>query len=205
MLNQITKLTRPKIKTKTNIPKINPKRKIKVKSNPNKYCGYCGHRFNTTKFPLNCKSCKRKTYKNAEPVVLGIVKYKITDDEDDDKLGILLVRRNYGLYKGGWCIPGGYVDYGQTWEEAVRKEIKEETGIIIPECDEINHVKTISTHDKKKILIFGMINKIYENISDLNKFKPNDEISEIMIGKYGMKLCYDFHQEIFDKLLKQKE
>lgn len=42
---------------------------------------------------------------------------------------ILLVRRNHGPYEGFWAIPGGYVELGETCEEAVLREVEEETGL----------------------------------------------------------------------------
>ncbi|GAB4541350.1 MAG: NUDIX hydrolase [Thermodesulfovibrionia bacterium] len=43
--------------------------------------------------------------------------------------GIILVKRKNPPY--GWAIPGGFVDYGETLEEAVIREAKEETGLDI--------------------------------------------------------------------------
>ena len=41
---------------------------------------------------------------------------------------VLLVKLTYGPAKGKWLIPGGLVDPGETLQEAVRREILEETG-----------------------------------------------------------------------------
>lgn len=44
---------------------------------------------------------------------------------------VLLVKLTYGPAKGRWLIPGGLVDCGETLQEAVVREILEETGQMI--------------------------------------------------------------------------
>ncbi len=46
--------------------------------------------------------------------------------EDDS---IVLIKRKYDPYKGSWALPGGFVEWGETVESAVVREVKEETGL----------------------------------------------------------------------------
>jgi len=45
----------------------------------------------------------------------------------DDR--VVLIKRANEPYKGSWVLPGGKVGVGETMEEAVRREVMEETGI----------------------------------------------------------------------------
>ena len=40
---------------------------------------------------------------------------------------VLLVKRAHEPLKGEWSVPGGVVDVGETLEEAIRREVREET------------------------------------------------------------------------------
>jgi 8-oxo-dGTP diphosphatase len=44
---------------------------------------------------------------------------------------VLLIHRRNPPH--GWALPGGFVEYGETVEDAVRREMKEETGLELAE------------------------------------------------------------------------
>ena len=58
---------------------------------------------------------------------------------------VLLVKRAHEPLKGEWSVPGGAVDVGETLEEAIRREVREETcldievGPIIDVLDRIRY------------------------------------------------------------------
>jgi 8-oxo-dGTP diphosphatase len=53
---------------------------------------------------------------------------------DDDGRVLLLQRRAGSIGGGGWCLPGGKIDLGQSPEQAVAAEVKEETNLEVDDA-----------------------------------------------------------------------
>src|SRR5512135_2045721 len=71
---------------------------------------------------LNCPKCgeKVKSYRNPFPTVDIIIEVRG---------GIVLIERKNEPF--GWALPGGFVDYGETLEEAAVREALEETSLAV--------------------------------------------------------------------------
>jgi ADP-ribose pyrophosphatase YjhB (NUDIX family) len=70
---------------------------------------------------IRCSKCKNEieVYQNPIPTVDIIIEI--------ESRGIVLIKRKNPPY--GWAIPGGFVDYGESLEEAAVREAKEETNL----------------------------------------------------------------------------
>ena len=89
-----------------------------------RFCPKCGGHFQLMprgdQQRLVCQGCEFVFYRN--PAV-GVAVVLL------DGQHILLGRRARGQYMGRWCIPCGYVEWGEEVREAARREYLEETGL----------------------------------------------------------------------------
>ncbi len=89
------------------------------------YCPKCGNKLNDVidggVVRMICRSCDRIVYENPVPATAAIL--------FNNSGELLLVKRNVEPKKGGWCLPGGFNEIGETPEECCLRELKEETGL----------------------------------------------------------------------------
>lgn len=89
-----------------------------------RYCPRCGNPARIA-FPrsLTCDSCGYGAFYNPKPVACAI-----TANRDGH---VILARRGFEPNRGKWSMPGGFVDLGESVEEAAIRETKEEIGLDI--------------------------------------------------------------------------
>ncbi|MBN1245035.1 NUDIX hydrolase [Candidatus Bathyarchaeota archaeon] len=70
---------------------------------------------------------------------------------------ILLEKRKNSPGKGKWAVPGGLVDLGETAEQAVIREVKEETGLEVYEPRLVDVVNYISLGERGAVMYHYVI------------------------------------------------
>lgn len=64
---------------------------------------------------------------------------------------LLLIKRGVNPFKGYWATPGGYVDWNETTEETVKREVKEELNLTVTETKLIGVYSKPERHPKQAI------------------------------------------------------
>lgn len=89
------------------------------------HCCFCGaaltHVWLEGASRLYCRDCKAPIYENPVPATSLVV----VDRRDH----LLLVKRNVEPKTGFWCLPGGFLELGESPEASALRELKEETGL----------------------------------------------------------------------------
>ena len=129
--------------------------------------------------------------------------------DPSEGVSVLLITRKYEPFKKFWALPGGLVENEESLEDAVRRELKEETGI------DVNYLEQLYTFGKPgrdprnrvvSVAYFGLVRpKDYQlnattdaesaawfNIKKLPKLAfDHKQILEIAIKRLRGKLAYE--------------
>jgi nucleoside triphosphatase len=106
----------------------------------------------------------------AEKVPRVVVGALILDDEGR----IFLATGN--KWKGKWIVVGGHVDFGESLESAVKREVKEETGFDVEGVERISIQEAIFPPDFFEKRHFIFMNYICKKTG--GELKLNEELSE---------------------------
>ncbi|MFJ5809568.1 NUDIX domain-containing protein [Streptomyces sp. NBC_01426] len=152
----------------------------------NAHCSTCGAPFDTTAWPRTCTACGATAYRNPLPVAVTLLPV-----EDADGTGLVVITRTIEPALGGVALPGGFIDFGEDWREAVVRELREETGI---EAD----AGEVTLADAKSspaghLLLFGLLPR--RPAADLPASVPTDETTGWHLLREPTDLAFPLHTE----------
>ena len=115
---------------------------------------------------------------------------------------ILLIKRGTVVFRGYWALPGGKVEAGETVEEAVVREVREETGLKVKILRKIGEYHETGINNGIEYdyyptcflvtLVEGKLSKQKGEIEQIKLFKLN-EIPERLAFKHST-MIKDFIQ-----------
>lgn len=157
----------------------------------NSHCSYCGQPFTDQSWPRHCAACRSITYRNPLPVAVVLVPLGE---------GLLAVRRGIEPRKGQLALPGGFIEVGESWQQAGAREVREETGLEISPS-EIRDVRVLSAPDGT-VLIFGLA--LPRDESALPQHLPNEETEALEILRGPAELAFPLHSQIVAEYFGQR-
>lgn len=96
------------------------------------HCAYCGARYpDGTSWPRDCPGCGETTWRNPLPVAVALLPVEGLAD----RAGLVVVRRDIEPARGQLSLPGGYIEAGESWQQAAVRELYEETGLSADPAD----------------------------------------------------------------------
>jgi ADP-ribose pyrophosphatase YjhB (NUDIX family) len=146
----------------------------------NAHCSYCGHAFpDAHPWPRTCPGCESVSYLNPLPVAVAVVPVG---------KGVLTVRRAIPPV-GQLALPGGFMEAGETWQEACARELQEETGI----ASDPAAVTLFDVHSARDVLlVFGLMKPLVA----LPPFTANAEVSELVAVAGPVELAFPLHTRV---------
>jgi ADP-ribose pyrophosphatase YjhB (NUDIX family) len=146
------------------------------------HCSHCGAAFPPDAgWPRTCAACGATSYRNPLPVAVVLVP---VDG------GLLTVRRAIEPRRGELALPGGYINDGESWQQAGAREVLEETGVAIDPAGIVDF--GVRSAPDGTLLVFGEARPL----SAPPLHSPNPEVSELVVVRTPRTLAFPLHTEI---------
>lgn len=144
-------------------------------SEPGAHCSFCGAAMSQRQgHTRRCDACGETTYVNPIPVatvLLPVVR--------DGRPGLLAIRRRTPPRVGELSFPGGYVHFGESWQEGAVRELFEETGIELENPRSLSAFDVLSTSRGHLNNIYGLAD--LRDWNTLGELVPTAEASEFVL------------------------
>ena len=149
------------------------------------FCPKCG----SAQFVANdaksnrCLDCGFVLYNNASAAVVALI-------VDAAGESLLVCRRAKNPAQGTLDLPGGFVDHGETMEQALAREVKEELNLDVVAqryLFSLPNVYRYSDFDVHTVDLFYLV-----EVENLQQLRPADDVADAFFVKFGDIRLADF-------------
>jgi NAD+ diphosphatase len=126
---------------------------------PFKFCPLCASSLETREIcerpRLACSKtdCDFVHWENPKPVAVAVVA---------TKEGVVLTRRKYAPEIGTFCLPGGFIEKGESAQEACIREVLEETGL---QVEVVSHLGVYPSSDANELIVVFHVKPVGGHLS----------------------------------------
>jgi 8-oxo-dGTP diphosphatase len=124
-----------------------------------------------------------------------------------DRTNLLLINRGNEPYKGMWALPGGFIGMDEELEDAVVRELAEETGLTDVPLEQLHTFGTIGRDPRGRMITIVFMGVIKE---DQTEIKAGDDAAQARwfdIEELPENMAFD-HNDVLKyaikKLVKEK-
>ena len=136
-----------------------------------KFCPFCGSRnflWDGVK-AHSCSDCSRKLYINEAGATIALIK--------NDKNELLFTTRKFNPAAGMLDFPGGFIDLGETAEDCVKREVKEELNL---EVTDITFFGTFPNQYEYGGLTYFTIDIVFEcRVKSFTTLRADDDAASV--------------------------
>ncbi|MER7168430.1 NUDIX domain-containing protein [Micromonospora sp. NPDC000207] len=161
---------------------------------PFSHCSFCGTGYpESAGWPRNCTGCGETVWRNPLPVAVAVLPVRT-----DTGLGVVVVRRDIEPARGELALPGGFIEYGEEWSDALVRELREETGLVAPAAQ----AELFAVHGAPAggtIMIFGTLPE--RPADELPPSAPTEEATEWLVLTEPRELAFDTHTRVLADFL----
>jgi ADP-ribose pyrophosphatase YjhB (NUDIX family) len=132
------------------------------------HCSACGTPYGGgADWPRCCPACGTYAYRNPLPVAVALLPVRTAG-----ATGLVVIRRTIEPSRGLLALPGGFVDFGESWQQAVVRELAEETGIAACAAD-VTLADALTDVTGGYLLLFGLL-----PVRDAGTLPPSEPTEE---------------------------
>jgi ADP-ribose pyrophosphatase YjhB (NUDIX family) len=158
---------------------------------PHTFCHSCGAKYEVDAWPRVCGACHGTTYRNPIPVVVVLVPVEN---------GLLVGKRGINPGYGKLAHTAGYMELGESWQQAAARELHEETGLLL--VPEFMYFHSLEMAGNGNVLIFCQTPPLVRSAFD--GFVPNDEVLELVVITEPTELAFQAHTKVADAYFASK-